>query len=126
MSQIRQALLGCQVDPISWNEDVVCQRYCLPEDFVGFAGHFPNYPIVPAVVQILMAQLVAEQHLDSSLQLGSVDRCKFQRQLKPLDLIDVYCQRKQVRSKMVIDCKLKIAGELVAGFWLVVNREKQS
>jgi len=126
MSQIRQALLNCQVDPATRTEAVVCQRYCLPEDFVGFAGHFPNYPIVPAVVQILMAQVVAEQHLDSSVQLCAVDRCKFHRQLKPLDLIDVYCQRKLVRNKIVIDCQLKIDDELVSGFWLVINGEDQS
>lgn len=125
MSQIRNALLQCQTSAATLAEGVVCQRYCLPADFVGFDGHFPGYPIVPAVVQILMAQIVAEQHLGLQLSIGAIDRSKFHRQLKPLDVIDAYCQSKVVRGKAVIDCQLKIDDEVVAAFWLVVNGEEQ-
>ena len=125
MSQIRNALLECQTSAATLLEGVVCQRYCLPADFVGFDGHFPDYPIVPAVVQILMAQIVAEQHLGTQLSIRAIDRSKFHRQLKPLDLIDTYCQPKQVRGKAVIDCQLKVDDEVVAAFWLVLNGENQ-
>lgn len=125
MSQIRNALLKCQTSAATHVEGVVCQRYCLPADFVGFDGHFPDYPIVPAVVQILMAQLVAEQHHGSPLSIRAVDRSKFHRQLKPNDVIDTYCQSKQVRGKAVIDCQLKIDNEVVSAFWLVLNGEEQ-
>lgn len=125
MSQIRNALLGCQCAAATVVDDVVCQRYCLPADFVGFDGHFPDYPIVPAVVQILMAQLVAEQYLSKRLSIGAIDRSKFHRQLKPLDVIDAYCQPKQVRGKALIDCQLKIDDEVVSAFWLVLNGEEQ-
>lgn len=123
MSQIRTALLECQTTAATLVEGVVCQRYCLPADFVGFNGHFPGYPIVPAVVQILMAQIVIEQHLGTQLSLVAIDRSKFHRQLKPLDVIDAYCQSKQVRGKAVIDCQLKIDTQVVAAFWLVLNGE---
>ncbi|OQY25552.1 MAG: hypothetical protein B6I37_00740 [Desulfobacteraceae bacterium 4572_35.2] len=125
MSQMRNALLECQTAAATLIDGVVCQRYCLPADFVGFDGHFPDYPIVPAVVQILMAQIVAEQHLVAQLSIGAIDRSKFHRQLKPFDLIDTYCQPKQVRGKSVIDCQLKIDDEVVAAFWLVLNGEDQ-
>lgn len=31
--------------------------FCFPPDFIGFAGHFPGQPVLPAVVQICMVRL---------------------------------------------------------------------
>ncbi len=134
MSQMRRELLHCQVGDAAiqlngelngeltsaLNSDAatVRQRYCLPADFVGFSGHFPGHPIVPAVVQVFMAQLVAEQHFAISLPISGVERAKFHRQLKPLDVIDVQCQRKEIRGKAIIDAQLFVADDLVASFWL--------
>lgn len=121
MSKMRQALLNCQVSNAVVIEDgiEVRQSYCFPADFIGFEGHFPGYPIVPAVVQILMAQLLAEEHLGLVLPIRSIERSKFHRQLKPGDVIDVCCRRKQIRGKTVIDSQLTTDNELVAAFWII-------
>ncbi|MDY0190910.1 MAG: hypothetical protein RBR22_09275 [Desulfuromonas sp.] len=129
MSKVRCELLNCQVGDADIQSDAgangaittVRQRYCLPPDFIGFSGHFPGYPIVPAVVQVFMAQLVAEQHLSMRLPLSSVERAKFHRQLQPLDIIDVQCQRKEVHGRGVVDVQLYVADDHVASFWLVEN-----
>lgn len=133
MSRMRRELLECQVGTVvvdgqerhnsgagdENNIHIVQQCFCLPASFVGFSGHFPGYPIVPAVVQIFMAQLVAEQYLRVSKTIGSVERAKFLRQLKPDDAIDVCCQRKTVRGRDIVDATLFVDDELVAAFWLV-------
>lgn len=31
--------------------------FCFPADFIGFAGHFPGQPILPAILQICMVRL---------------------------------------------------------------------
>jgi len=121
MSEIRRQLLASRVDEPQIAGDLVRQSYCLAPEFVGFSGHFPGYPIVPAVVQILMAQVLAEQFLMDGQAVRSIERAKFHRQLKPLDVIMVSCQRKTVRHKEIIDAKMFIGDELVTDFWLVLD-----
>lgn len=122
MSEIRRELLQCRVGEGTVEKvdgAVARQRFCLPRDFIGFCGHFPGHPIVPAVVQILMAQLVVEHALDAGFRLTSIERAKFLRQLQPQDPIDVCCQCKTVRGRDVVDARLFVDAELVAAFWLV-------
>lgn len=38
-------------------EDEWQRFFCFPADFIGFAGHFPGQPILPAVLQICMVRL---------------------------------------------------------------------
>jgi 3-hydroxyacyl-[acyl-carrier-protein] dehydratase len=59
--------------------------------FVGFAGHFPNYPIMPAMLQILFGITVAEKVLDTSLTMKKLDKAKFMVQIKPDEIINVRC-----------------------------------
>lgn len=41
--------------------DKASRRYCFPDNFIGFSGHFPGYPILPAFVQVLTAITVIEE-----------------------------------------------------------------
>ena len=34
--------------------------YLFDDDFIGFTGHFQGYPILPAVLQLLVARLLIE------------------------------------------------------------------
>jgi 3-hydroxyacyl-[acyl-carrier-protein] dehydratase len=60
--------------------------------FVGFAGHFPDYPIMPAMLQILFGIIVAEKVLDTVLVMKKLDRAKFMVQIKPDEIITVSCR----------------------------------
>ncbi len=37
------------------------KEYIFPADFIGFAGHFPGNPILPAIVQICMIRLLLNE-----------------------------------------------------------------
>lgn len=39
-------------------ENIWEQGFCFASDFVGFAGHFPQKPVLPAAVQIAMIRLL--------------------------------------------------------------------
>lgn len=42
-----------QIDKNVWE-----QKFCFTPGFVGFAGHFPQKPVLPAIVQIAMIRLL--------------------------------------------------------------------
>ena len=71
--------------------------FCLPPDFIGFAGHFPGRPIVPAVAQIQMACVVLAASKKSDCGAGPchtghparVDNAKFTRPIGPGEAVTV-------------------------------------
>lgn len=91
MSRIRTELAASAVSAAAHQSDGWHQRFCLPESFAGFAGHFPDNPVVPAVVQILMGLLVAEAAAARCLEITQVSRAKFLQPLRPQQAIDVRC-----------------------------------
>ncbi|MDR2860461.1 MAG: hypothetical protein LBV66_01340 [Elusimicrobiota bacterium] len=56
--------------------------FMFDNDFIAFKGHFPNYPILPGIVQIEMALFCIKKLLNNdSLQLKEVSKIKF---IKPI------------------------------------------
>lgn len=64
--------------------DGACVCAFVPSDsFSGFRGHFPGDPILPGVIQILMARRLAELASGRRLVLKRCVRIKFVRPLRP-------------------------------------------
>ncbi len=90
MSELRQGIHRATVSPALQQEDGwVRGRFRFPPEFTGFDGHFPGNPVLPAVVQMLTAQVLLEQHLGRPLVLCWIDNAKFLRQIMPGDEIHV-------------------------------------
>lgn len=59
--------------------------YRLEPDFVGFAGHFPGYPLMPALMQVLMASHMLGLALGRAVKVESLPTAKFTGQARPGD-----------------------------------------
>lgn len=91
MSQLRTELASNIVAPAVKHVDGWHQSYMLPVSFAGFEGHFPDNPVVPAVVQLLMGALVAEAVAGRTLTVVQVAKAKFLHPLRPLEDINLRC-----------------------------------
>jgi len=63
------------------------------KDFIGFSGHFPGYPILPAFVQIACAAMLIRRATDTALIPVVLEKAKFISEIHPGDRIRVSCIR---------------------------------
>ncbi|BCR03190.1 hypothetical protein DESUT3_02590 [Desulfuromonas versatilis] len=98
--------------------------YCFPEGFLGFSGHFPGYPIVPAIVQVLVAQRLAQTRLGEGLRLQGVENAKFLLQIRPGQQIRVRCLLKPREEATLVEARLSCGETLAASFNLKFAPER--
>ena len=122
MNRMREEINRAALAPASVHADGGEQCYRFAESFLGFAGHFPGYPILPAILQTLLAQLVAEQVIGAPLQFSALQRAKFSRQLRPDEKIDVQVKCQEKDGQWYCAAELKVADEDAASFILVLSR----
>lgn len=58
-------------------------EYLLEDDFVGFSGHFPDYPLMPAMMQVLMAAHFISLVDGAWPDVSSLPVAKFTEQARP-------------------------------------------
>ena len=94
------------------------QRYIFDASSAVFAGHFPGHPVLPGVVQILMAQMTLEEAFGRPITLSSVPNAKFMAPLEPDAVIEL--QIKMGRRAGLWDCSLCHDGQTASRFQLEI------
>ena len=122
MNRMREAIKQAALAPAQLSAGSGEQSFCFDESFLGFAGHFPGYPILPAILQTLLAQIVAEQVLGCSLQFQALKRAKFSRQLRPGETIDVSLSCLEKEGQMRCAAKLQVEDEIAATFTMIFDK----
>jgi 3-hydroxyacyl-[acyl-carrier-protein] dehydratase len=120
---MREAIAAAAVAPPQLTGLSGEQSFCFSSDFVGFSGHFPDYPILPAVLQVLLAQLVAEAIVGRPLQVVSLSRAKFVRQMRPDEKIDVALDCREQGADLRCSVTLQVGDEKAASFTLTLKRD---
>jgi 3-hydroxyacyl-[acyl-carrier-protein] dehydratase len=93
MSELLKAIGQSALGPSQTQEsDMIAGKFCFSENFIGFSGHFPGYPILPAVVQLMLALSLIEEQKGRPLQLRSIQNAKFLTEIRPGDVIEVRCR----------------------------------
>jgi len=68
---------------IEKNENTVNLIFTIPQDSLYFDGHFPDYPILPAVAQIDIVMNFASKYLGISIAVLQIKRAKFLKIITP-------------------------------------------
>jgi 3-hydroxyacyl-[acyl-carrier-protein] dehydratase len=117
MNQLRKEISEAMQGEIELiGPDKASRRYCFPSHFIGFSGHFPEYPVLPAFVQILLALMVIEEWKGQPLQLLTIERAKFHIEVKPDQEMIVECREYDAKGAPVIEVKLSVAEGFAAVF----------
>lgn len=121
MNSMRQAIANAAIESAVLSGDSGEQVFCFAEEFIGFSGHFPGYPILPAILQTLMAQMVAEQVRGEQLEFLALERAKFTRELRPGDQIRVKVLFVEVSDLLRCKVELCCGAEVAASFKLLFS-----
>lgn len=93
-SDLTEAIRAAAVGVIERPPDgSVRQRYVFSADFPGFSGHFPGRPILPAVLQIMAANLLVEAATGQRLLSTAIERAKFVQPIVPGAVVEITCRR---------------------------------
>jgi 3-hydroxyacyl-[acyl-carrier-protein] dehydratase len=94
------------------------RRYRFAPGFIGFSGHFPGNPILPAIVQIRAVVSIAEEEGGKTLSLAAVRSAKFLAPIRPDEDVLIRYRRRVESGVDICDATLSVAGKTVASFRL--------
>jgi 3-hydroxyacyl-[acyl-carrier-protein] dehydratase len=86
------------------------------EHFIGFQGHFPGHPVLPAFVQVLMGQCALCLRSGRNWRLRRVDRSKFLKTILPGRPVKVCWQEQPLNGTLRCSFALLADGEKAAAF----------
>lgn len=127
MSELLHGIAASAVDRITTvGPDQVERRYRFSIDFVGFSGHFPGYPILPAIVQLQCVACLAGEDMGIPLRLAAVEDAKFLIPIRPDQEILVQYRLRPGAEKSLYDARLTVADKLAATFLVELVRAEEA
>jgi 3-hydroxyacyl-[acyl-carrier-protein] dehydratase len=104
--------------------ETVVRRYRFAPGFIGFSGHFPDNPILPAFVQVCAVVSLAEEEGGKALRLAAVRSAKFLSPIRPDEEVSIRCRRHVDSGEVICDATLSVAGKTSAAFQLRLAEEE--
>ena len=115
MSELRQAGAG-----------ELTARFLFPEDFIGFQGHFPQNPVLPAVCEIQLAVAMLEAWRKKGVILREIVFAKFSAPVTCNEEVECSCTvAMEDRCEALAAATVARGGRRVAWFKLRVAFEKE-
>lgn len=115
---------------VSVTEEKIVGKHCFSQDEFFFQGHFPSYPVVPGVILIeTMAQCggaglrqAGKLGSEALFVLGTVEKAKFRRQVRPGDTAFIEVKNLRVSTHMIRQSgTITVNGDLAAeAQWMCV------
>jgi 3-hydroxyacyl-[acyl-carrier-protein] dehydratase len=123
MKNINDQIKGCITEAPRKTERGWEQNYVFPVGFVGFQGHFPGNPILPAIVQLMTARQSIAGQLGCEVAVTKVTRAKFHEIIPPEVVVTVLWNIRQQEDGYMCKCVLEASGKTAASFNLAVKHK---
>lgn len=122
MNRLKREIKNSAVTPLQVTaQDTVIQTYRFSSDFIGFSGHFPGYPILPALAQLMTGISLLEERMGCPLKIETLTNAKFLMELRPNQEILVQCQESTVQEKLSCKITLLVEDRTAASFSMTLK-----
>jgi 3-hydroxyacyl-[acyl-carrier-protein] dehydratase len=127
MDTLRTAIISSAKGPLREIEKGVFARtYSFAPDFMGFSGHFPGHPVLPAFLQILTVVATAESARDRAIKVTSVIKAKFRIEILPNSDVEVKCRERFIGEKPGLEATLTVKEGIAASILLTFTESHDS
>ena len=116
MNTLIENIRTCSCQPAQQTERGWEKEYIFPQGFLGFQGHFPNQPILPAVVQIMIFRESIAEKLNQNLEIVSLTRAKFLKVVSPETPVTAIWTTKETEGGLLCKCLLESEGQRTSSF----------
>lgn len=101
-------------------------RYLFTARFAGFAGHFPEQPILPAIVEMMTVVSLVGDQAGCRQRLVAVEDAKFLKPVLPGQELLVRCRQRNIKGKLLYDAQLTVGETITASLLLeLASAEEQ-
>jgi 3-hydroxyacyl-[acyl-carrier-protein] dehydratase len=119
MNELRKGIDASATEALpGTGKETGARRYRFAPGFIGFSGHFPGNPILPAIVQVRAVVSLAEEEGGKALRLAAVRSAKFLSPIRPDEEVSIRYRRRVDSGMDLCDATLSVAGKTVASFQL--------
>jgi 3-hydroxyacyl-[acyl-carrier-protein] dehydratase len=92
----------------------ISSLFCFPPSFLGFAGHFPDMPVLPAIIQLATIRHLAEMALEKQLVPIGYGKTRFRGVIAPDESIHCSLLLEEVKDQWTGRFSIRrMDGELV-------------
>ncbi|MEN8126655.1 MAG: hypothetical protein ABFR90_02500 [Planctomycetota bacterium] len=121
MNTLVKNIQMCSRQPIRKTDQGWEKEYIFPQSFLGFQGHFPGKPVLPAVVQIMLFRESIAEELAQPLEIAKITRAKFLKVINADISVKAVWTLKETDEGLLCKCLLESEGERVSSFNLTLT-----
>lgn len=96
-------------------------EFLFGEKFPGFTGHFPDFPILPAICQIESVLVACSKYLNKELRIKRIKKAKFASMVHPGDTVEVRIEIKNEDDLYGIKAALFNSSVKVSSFTMIME-----
>ena len=121
MSRLVEEIRQCMSDLTEVGDDALTARFLFPPDFIGFQGHFPGMPILPAVCKIQAAVAMLQASKRRTVWLEEIVLARFSAPITCDEEVEFLCTTvMEGANSAVVKTIVSKSGEKVSRFKLRV------
>lgn len=124
MKNINDRIRACSTKPAQKTERGWEKTYIFPSDFLGFQGHFPENPILPAVVQVMMAREAVTEQIGQEYDVIKLSRAKYMKVITPGIPVTVIWTIKEQPDSITCNCILETEGSPASKLILILTKKQ--
>jgi len=122
MTLVQQALLNA-IQSFYYDKltDTLISEFLFDKSFLCFTGHFPGFPILPAICQMESVLIACSKYLNKELHIKKIKNAKFTSMVHPGDIVEARIKIKNEDGLYEVKAELFNSLIKVSAFNIIVE-----